>query len=352
MTSIKAAVGISGGRQRTNNVDDQNVIMDLLTQANRDPERLVFEAPRQGLCSPFLHQRILKFQRDYSRFGLGADGSVDPNGATLRLLNQLASGSPPTPVGPAPGPKPGPVNPPLPSVVPPGPIATSVRKPDELRAEDAWQYLLHFTAVHEYPVYHMYNNRPEGSKEQDVICGIGFRIEGRENAPHFRALFNDPAGGQPPTPEQLWADYDEAAKLARTGHTLADYAKVCHLRMHQDQVFTKMALVLRDDKLPNLHRMCPDSFGRLQAFPAAAQIFCMSFSYGQIPGIKEKKWPNGTWPALRECIRDTKWEKASGECHVTKQSEPKNIGHKNLLLFAQKVKDEGLDPDTMPPRYY
>ena len=348
MISIKAAVGISGGRQRTNNVDDQNVIMTLLMQANRDPERLVFEAPRPGFCSPFLHQRILKFQRDYSGFGLVADGSVDPNGATLQLLDQLASGLPPTPVRPAPGP----LNPPLPSVVPAGRIATSVCKPDELRTEDTWQYLLHFTAVHEYPVYHMYNNRAEGSKEQDVTCGIGFRIEGRANAPHFRALFYDPASGQPPTPEQLLADYDEAAKLARTGHTLADYAKVCHLRMQQDRVFTKMAQILRDEKLPSLHRFCPDSFGRLQEFPAAAQIFCMSFSYGQIPGIKEKKWPNGTWPTLRAYIRDAEWEKASGECHVARQSEPKNIGQKNLLLFAQKVKDEGLDPDTMPPRYY
>jgi hypothetical protein len=55
MASIRAAVGISGGRQRTNNVDDQNVVIALLTDANRDPERLAFEAPRPGFCSPFLH---------------------------------------------------------------------------------------------------------------------------------------------------------------------------------------------------------------------------------------------------------------------------------------------------------
>lgn len=215
---------------------------------------------------------------------------------------------------------------------------TRISRPSVMR-ETAWRYLLEFTKKHEYPVFHMYNNRREASAAQDVTCGIGFLLENRTTATRedFKLMFYDPATGEIPSNDQLMADWDAAANLTRTNTNISQYANVCKLRMKQDRVFDKMALILRDQKLPALLKF--SGFSNFESFPAAAQVFSLSFAYGLMPRL---------FPKMCAAIEKEDWRGAAMECKVTNMAELKNIGHRNLLLFAQKVVDEGLDYNIVP----
>jgi hypothetical protein len=208
--------------------------------------------------------------------------------------------------------------------------------------ESAWRYVLDFTKKHEGAVFHMYNNRTASQTAQDVTCGIGFRIDPRAVVTQgwVKAMFYDPLTG-PPSDAQLFADWDAAAALARTGNNLAEYAKVCRLRMYPQRVYEQMALILRDQKLPALltHPSCREAFKNFENFPAAAQVFALSFAYGRIPI---------DFPMMRASIAAERWREASDRCHVHGMSETKNTAHRQLLLFAQEVVSHERDFDSLP----
>lgn len=107
--------------------------------------------------------------------------------------------------------------------------------------------------------------------------------------------------------------------------------------MKQDRVFDKMALILRDQKLPALLKF--SGFSNFENFPAAAQVFSLSFAYGLMPTI---------FPKMCAAIGKADWRGAAAECKVTNMAELKNIGHRDLLLFAQKVADESSDYNVVP----
>ena len=217
----------------------------------------------------------------------------------------------------------------------------SIPAPSNMR-EVAWRYLLQFTKKHEGAVFNMYNNRPAGSTVQDVTCGVGFRLDPRTAATQawVKNLFFDPATKATPTDAQMLADWDAAAQLARTANNLVQYAIVCAMRMYPDRVYNQMALILRDQKLPALLKSFPDDFGNFANFPAAAQVFCVSFAYGRIPF---------DYPKMRAAIRAGNWAEAAKECSMRGGSALKNKAHADLLLFAQQVVDKKLDYNTLPP---
>ncbi len=94
MTSISASVGEGG----VNKEADVRAIQQLLTKAGHDPKGI------DGRYGKNTRDAILSFQRG---FMTNPDGRVDPNGGTLRRLNQAASGQAPSPSpAPAPAPKP------------------------------------------------------------------------------------------------------------------------------------------------------------------------------------------------------------------------------------------------------
>jgi hypothetical protein len=101
-----------------------------------------------------------------------------------------------------------------------------------------------------------------------------------------------------------------------------------------------MALILRDQKLLALLKSFPNDFKDFSNFPAAAQVFCVSFAYGRIPF---------DYPKMRAAIRDGRWADASKECYLHGGSVLKNQAHADLLIFAQRVVDQNLDRDTLPP---
>ena len=180
----------------------------------------------------------------------------------------------------------------------------------------------------------------EKDQAQDVTCGIGFRLEniGWVALPWVKQMFYDKATKADPTVAQLEADYRAAEGLFRTKDNLLEYGRICGCHMYPNKVYERMALKLRDEKLPALLRSCPE-FSDFENFPAAAQVFSLSFAYGRIPF---------DFPLMRAAVAAQEWAKAGSQCHQRGCSEAKNAGHVQLLQFAQNVKDKGLDPDSLP----
>ncbi len=312
MLSINATVG-RGGK---NYPADVRIVQALLNKNLMPPLKLL---PVSGVCDDSTITAITEFQRRVVRMPK-PDGRVDAGGRTIRVL-----------MGQAPAPKPVP----SPGI---GKIAVSVTKPDIMR-QSAWDYLLAFTIRHEGAVLHMYNNRATEKAKQDVTCGIGVLLATADVAVRadIMNMFYDPATQAAPTPQQMRADWDAASKLLRTAHNLAQYGVVCHMRMYPDRVNDKMALILRDQKLPALLKL--NDYSGFKDMPAAAQAFCLSFAYGRIPL---------DFPKMNACIAARDWKGAAAQCHMNGASERKNKAHANLLLFAQKVVDQKLSFDTMP----
>jgi hypothetical protein len=305
MAQLVGSVGL-GGQNRRDDV--------IIVQAPINAKLPVPLSPLEvdGICGDKTKFAIKEYQRRNLAMNR-PDGRVDPGGMTFRSLVGGQVG----PVGPTP---------PVVPTPPTGPVAGNVSRPAEMR-ESAWRYLLQFTKKHEGAVFHMYNNRTASQTKQDVTCGIGFLIDPRSAATQawLKAMFYDPATKLPPTDTQMLADWDAAAALARTGKNLPEYGKVCLLRMYPDRVYERMALILRDQKLPALLSLCRDDFKDFKDFPAAAQVFGLSFAYGRIPL---------DFPKMRESIRNQRWSEAADRCHVRGMSPIKDQAHRQLLLFA------------------
>ena len=316
-----ATLSASVGRRGANRPTDVRLVQHFINAHLPIPLAPLVE---DGVCG----QKTIFAIETYQRRTLGMnspDGRVDPGGATLRsLTGEIVEPPRPAPAGSN-----------------TTPARTQVAGPSNMRAA-AWQFLLEFTKKHEGAVFHMYNNRPASSQVQDVTCGVGFQLSPRGVVTQswVKNMFFDPATNQTPSDQQMQADWDAAAALARTGANLSQYADVCHMRMHPDRVYNQMAVILRDQKLPALLTSFPNDFKDFSSFPAAAQVFCVSFAYGRIPI---------DYPRMRAAIRDGRWADASRECTLHGASASKNQAHADLLLLAQRVTDEHLDPDTLPP---
>ena len=308
----------SVGRGGANRGDDVRLIQSLIN-ANLPIPLAPLDV--DGICGSNTIFAIETYQRRILNM-TSPDGRVDPGGGTFGSLTGGGSSPQPSPTPPS------------------GPVAQNVTRPANMR-ESAWRYLLQFTKKHEGAVFNFYNNRKPDSTVQDVTCGIGFRIDPRSEAKKawVKTMFFDPATNQTPSDDQMLADWDAAANLARTAKNLLQYAIVCRMRMFPDRVYTQMALILRDQKLPALLSNFSKDFGNFPNFPAAAQVFCLSFAYGRLPF---------DFPHLRDAIRQGLWAEASKQCHLRGCSESKNKAHAQLLLLAQRVVDQNLDFDTLP----
>lgn len=88
---ILFSVGRREGRHSQNRVTDQQVVQTLLNRipaARGGAGGSLSDNHVNGICGDRLHEAILRFQRMH--LGNRADGHVDANGPTIRLLNQLA----------------------------------------------------------------------------------------------------------------------------------------------------------------------------------------------------------------------------------------------------------------------
>jgi hypothetical protein len=329
---ITASVGF-GGR---NLPDDVRIIQGLLNKKN--PISPFFGLEENGILDDGTQRAIFLYQ--FMFMGMKhPDGRIDKHGATLRSLINDDRSKPPAP--PPPGP-------------PSGPIVTSVARPPEMRDGD-WQYLLRFTRHHEFPVFNMYNTR--GPEDPDVTCGIGHSLPDPTEAKKLRKLFFDKNTNLPATDFQIDLDWNAAKNHRRTNtpSNLGDYAIICQLRMPEQAVIDDMAAGLVSH-LQTLRTFAnsKDDFADFANFPAAARIFSASFAYGHIPGVIDKRKGHAhvpDYPLMRAAIRAAHWAVAAGECEIQGVSNPKNRAHKQLLLFAQQIKDSGGDPNTVPPLF-
>lgn len=321
VVAISASVGKGGKNVPT----DVIAVKKLLNAKLPPPWRDLIET---GDCDDTMVDALMAFQKLWIP-NREPDGKVDPNGTTLRLLNSKdVIPPPPTPIG-----------------VPLGTnqVTTTVPKPDLMR-DSAWRYVLAFTKRHEAAVPHMYNNRQTEEGKQDVTCGIGVLLLSADVAVQNKGLFYDPATGATPSDEQMIKDWNEAAKLTRTAKNLADYGKVCTMRMAADKMIDAMAKILKSKQTALMtYPNCKDDFAGFKDFPAAAQAFCVSFAYGRIPV---------DFPTMRAAIKAQDWAKASENCRMSGAAALKNEAHRQLLLFAQKVVDDKLDIDTVPATLY
>jgi hypothetical protein len=329
MVQISGSVGVGGQNRR----EDVLVVQALINNKLPFPLKPL---DVDGVCGDLTKFAITEYQRR-NLSGLGMtrpDGRVDPGGATFRSLSNGTN------IGPAPTP-PSPPAPVPPDNTPHVP-ASDVSRPPKMR-ELAWRYLLAFTRNHEGAVFHMYNNRVASSSKQDVTCGVGFLIDPRSAATQhwLKVMFRDKFTKQPPTDTQMLADWDAAATLARTGNNLSQYKAICQLEMIRERVYEQMALILRDQKLPALlnHPACGPSYSNFESFPAAAQVFSLSFAYGRIPI---------DFPKMNAAVKGGRWAEAADQCRVTGMSEAKNKAHRELLLFAQNVVDRNGNFDELP----
>jgi hypothetical protein len=244
----------SVGRRGVNRADDIRLVQRLIN--SHLPVRLI-PLSEDGICGPRTIFAIEAYQK--SILGMKPpDGRVDPEGPTFRSLTRGGTG-------------PQPAVPSASAAASQTAGTPSVACPSNMR-EAAWGYLLQFTKKHEGAVFHMYNNRTANSTAQDVTCGVGFRLDPRGAATQswVKAMFFDPTTNQTPSDDQMLADWDAAANLARTGTNLPQYASVCRMRMYPDRVYDRTALILRDQKLPALLKSFPDDFKDFSNFPAAA----------------------------------------------------------------------------------
>ncbi|HLJ49558.1 MAG TPA: hypothetical protein VKU01_26275 [Bryobacteraceae bacterium] len=95
MPAIGASVGVANGKQCYNVPADQAVVQNLLSQIPASMGgtcgKTNWTTPLWKLCAADLHKAILQFQRVNSGRLAAADGHVDPGGATIQLMNRLAS---------------------------------------------------------------------------------------------------------------------------------------------------------------------------------------------------------------------------------------------------------------------
>jgi hypothetical protein len=203
--------------------------------------------------------------------------------------------------------------------------------------DSAWKYLLKFTAYYEAAVLHMYNNRKDATKPQDVTCGIGFRLPSRASA--CEQWVKDMFIGDPSDADMM-ADWDAAAAILRTGNSIAAYAKACKLRMDADKVNQQMARrlagVVKDLNAPGAYA---NQFLLFDEWPAQAQVGLVSYAYG---------WSPAKAPKMSGDLESWHFEQASKECSLTGASQRKNLAHKALFHNAGVISDDHLDLDQVP----
>ena len=326
MVQITGSVGVGGQNRR----DDVVTVQSLINQKIPFPLKLL---DVDGVCGSLTKNAIAEYQRRNLKMAR-PDGRVDPGGATFRSLCDGVSVDP----KPVPTPPPSPISPKVTPHVP----ASDVSRPTNMR-EVAWRYVLAFTRKHEGVVMNMYNNRPATSKKQDVTCGVGFLIDPQSEVTKTwcKVMFVNKFTKASATDAELLEDWRIASEISRTGNNLYEYENACQLTMIPERVYERMALILRDQKLPALltHPACCDSYKGFESFPAAAQAFCLSFAYGRIPI---------DFPKMNAAIAAGRWAEAAENCRVLGMSAAKNKAHRELLLFAQNVVDRKGSYDELP----
>jgi hypothetical protein len=211
----------------------------------------------------------------------------------------------------------------------------------------AWDYLTKFTDHHEAIVLHMYNNRANEKARQDVTCGVGFLLVSAEAAiANYKSLFYDPETKQPPTDDQIRADWQAAADLLRIGWPNSNlestpdgkgYADVCKLRMDRDKVIAKRNDLL-GSKLETTLREVPELF-QFYDYPAQAQVAIASFCYGYSPkGMANFVMSLFHWD----------FDSAGKESFLAGMSGLKVLHHRILFWNAARICEQKLDNDLLP----
>jgi hypothetical protein len=222
----------------------------------------------------------------------------------------------------------------------------AVLAPSEM-SQQAWDYLLKFTQSHEWPVLHMYNNRSAEGQDQDVTCGIGFRLESPDHAAkeEIRRMFRNKKTGQPATETEMRQDWEIASKILRTGSNLEStgdgkgYADQCQLVMEEALMWQYMQTVMKrryETELPK------DTVWNFASLPWQAQIFALSYNYGRYLTAS---------PKMLAALVNFDFDTAATESWLKGLSPRKLVAHRTLLWNAARIVEQRRDYKELPLGY-
>jgi hypothetical protein len=223
-------------------------------------------------------------------------------------------------------------------------LVTTAKNPIRNFSDDAWAYVLKFTAWHEGVVTCMYNNFPEKTQTNpDVTYGVGTSVRVKADCRfHLQWFFaKGTSFSQPASLAELEADWQKASDMPRGPNTLTDYDKATKLEVVPAKALEGMVL---NFKSLVLGRLVHADFADFAKWPVQAQIGLVSYCYGIDPRIAPKmraalKAKNFDTAGLQSFIGDSKDPTKPG------WSNDKILDHRRLFYNAARIMEQNPDLD-------
>jgi hypothetical protein len=215
--------------------------------------------------------------------------------------------------------------------------------------DDAWTYLMKFTASFEAATNFLYSNKGvHGVKGPDVSVGIGVSIPNRASvAIEFnRTTFYVKGTNytQLATLEEVQQDYDTVADMDRNTHKLDDYYAADTTELQPSDVLKNLPKKMSDMLKTNL--AFPE-FKDFATWPAQARVALASFCYGISPA---------GYPKFRKALATPDFDTAGLESHVNGWSPNKILAHRKLFWNAARLVESAatsacVDLESLPARF-
>lgn len=219
-------------------------------------------------------------------------------------------------------------------------------------SQQTFDYLLAFTTDHEGDTPFMYNNWSAKNENPDVTIGVGHALTslpkttigpgqftcaaGEGEAASVRTMFRVRATGQPPSRDQMIAEFRRVYNTERIGGNLfSAFQAPSPLEMDRDAMLDD----LRDKMLYWWARKGHQDFPDFAAIPAQAQVALMSYNYGA---------RLSSAPLMCDAVRANSYTEAAKQSSVPGWYPKKVEAHKRLFLNAA-VLILGKDVNMLPP---
>jgi GH24 family phage-related lysozyme (muramidase) len=152
--------------------------------------------------------------------------------------------------------------------------------------------------------------------------------------------------GPAATADQVKAEWEMVKSRQDLKNTLADKAfkPITSLRLSEASI-DALILAKLDANEPVLKRT--PEFSTFDSWPADAQLGLQSMAWGMGAGFAME----GRWPNFRAAVAAGNWTSAAANCDMSTTGNPgvipRNAANRQLFTNAQRVINEGLDPDVL-----
>jgi hypothetical protein len=228
-------------------------------------------------------------------------------------------------------------------------IVATRKSPITGLGDEAWAYLLKFTAYFEGAVNFMYSNKDlPNVSGPDVTVGVGISIPNRGSVQgeFNRTMFYVKGTNytQPATLPQVQADYDTVAGMSRLTNKLDDYYAAVKTEIRPADALGKLP-----DRIGNLvpSRLNHPDFKDFANWPAQARVALASYCYGISP--------QGA-PSMRTALRTRDFDTAGRQSYIPGWSLNKVLAHRKLFWNAARLVDASVgnsvvDTDRLQDRF-